>query len=195
MRHAIPDSQGRFVYYTDCQWVQSSFYEGKEWCTRASCIGAGLWRQLFNVAEDVLGDVARLTVTKVKAHRSMSAVLDCPEETFRWAGNSMADVLAKRGARQHRIDTDRIEASTTAAIVVREVAVAIAKVATRRLEVFGKYVPADAHAPPVERVPWPPDTALHVPLLVSQLRWRCCRCLASAGILATLRRLRCHPIG
>ena len=53
--------------HTDNQDVVDGVSRGRKWCTRASTVGADLWRCIFDKLEE-LRDEGEVVVVKVKAH-------------------------------------------------------------------------------------------------------------------------------
>ena len=99
IRHAEPDDKGQFTFYTDCKWVLDSFCAGPSNCTASSHVGSALWRKLFNAIDDVFLDISKVHVLKVRAHTSVSECMGSLELLWLRAGNTIADIGAKMGAK------------------------------------------------------------------------------------------------
>ena len=155
---------------------------------------AVLWRKVFEAARDLLGDVSRLTIVKVKAHLSLSACDGDPELIYRRGGNCIADRGAKLGAAMHPKCEETLQKVTAATSLVREVSVFIGRAAEWRWQQYGKEAlwGDSAVREVVEKDDWvrPPPASSHRAVLDKALRWRCTVCLTTAKDLASLRSVQ-----
>ena len=193
LRHAIPDDQGVFVFYTDCEWVQSSLMRGQAHCTGASHLGAALWRMVFDSVDDVLGSPSCLHIVKVKAHTSLAACNGCIELIYRRGGNAIADRAAKEGAKGHPTCDATLENVKASSALVKELCLFMGKAAVWRWKHYGKDILFGEHVTQSDtRIGVPRKTLIHHrACLDPSLRWRCVTCLSSAESLAVLRRSPC----
>ena len=193
LRHALLDPLGSFIFYTDCSWLVTSYAKGAAYCTSSGCVGAGLWQTVFRAIGELVDDTSCIKVIKVKAHRSYAEVASDPEQSYLWAGNHLADKLAKMGAAVHACDKQLLEYTAKAKLVVKDVAVVIAKVNTARVDAYGKPERLqDCEGPKKFASITAVNARSHKPILDRALRWRCCRCIRGADTLEGLRRKECH---
>ena len=92
LRHSVPGSDGRVVYYTDCQWVHDSWKLPAAFVTAPTACYAEIWRLIHRCAEDVGYSIT--SVKKIKSHRSLASAFD-QEDASAVFGNQAADKEAK----------------------------------------------------------------------------------------------------
>eukprot|EP00959_Pyramimonas_sp_CCMP1952_P248811 5201130-Pyramimonas_sp.AAC.1 len=89
------------VFYSDCQWVVSSFAKGRWETTHGGCVAADLWTAIWDALDDFEFQVR---VCKVKGHARASDDDSSPNARYLRLGNAEADSAARKGARSHPSD-------------------------------------------------------------------------------------------
>ena len=84
---------------TDCASVYRGLVNGEKWCVSAARPCADVWRRIWRYVDDISIGPHGVTLEKVKAHRSQSAInqLQGPAKAKARA-NALADARAKAGA-------------------------------------------------------------------------------------------------
>ena len=182
--HAMPAGNGSYTYTTDCQWVIDTWHIGKE----AACNGwahhAGLWRKVFQRAEDLGTNL--IFIRKVKAHLKVQDA-ETPAKRMILQANSWADAKARQGVLMHPGSEDHRNKIKN----IRNLVIQNAKYAASVLLHFCTSNPVkdkyERPPPAVRQVEdglscWRSDQ--HVPFRVSQQcqRWRCAVCMGSTSL-------------
>jgi len=207
VRHSLPDCDGNLTFYTDCEWVLSSFNLGEAYATHPMRRFAGAWKVLFKILDDVLSDRMCLHIIKVKAHASVVSCGGDEELLFLRRGNCEADAKAKEGAARHPSNEADLIRLKRCSDVQPIVAKYLARLGVWRRKSYGReVVPA---RPPSSRVrikasltaaqcapcsPSAPTAQGHrVGADPVSMRLRCILCMASADCAATLAKQQCIP--
>ena len=186
---------GPYVYHTDCAWVLTTWQGGREHSTGAQHVHAGLWRRIFDKADE-MGPVS---IVKVKAHATLTAVRDGHADPWHKAGNDYADAGAKRGAQGHprcEAADKRCEQSfkvvTLLAKYLARLAVWLAEAGSHDVTPKSQRLHRERRAGYGRRFVKPTAHAL----CRHGDRWRCARCHRSAASAAPLLATVCaRPVG
>ena len=198
LSHVVLDASGRAVFYTDCQWVVSTYAAGRQQATSAMAVGAQLWRRIFDQIFDLVGeDSDGINVKKLRAHQAKASYGSDPALAYLWWGNHLADAGAKRGAAKHPRCEETLEHIREFSGVSQEVGSFLARAAVWRLQRYGKQATTCESAPAVgRRTVWrrPPHMQHRARYAPGALRWGRASCFRSAGTLASLNRSPCLRI-
>ena len=86
-------SDDPLIVHVDNAQVVEGVQLGRGWCVCAKREGANIWREIWNMLDELQG----IRVVKVKANLKYDHVLERRKAFQHWCGNGVADLWAKSG--------------------------------------------------------------------------------------------------
>ena len=205
----LETTAGQLVLWTDYKSLVDGFARGRRYTLGCSRM-ADLWARLWEAVDARPGGAEHVQIKKIKAHQSLASVragaADCSMQ--QWLGNRQADILARRGADEHKLPDEvvsRVELHTRmATLFLRRMIIVMQHVLEKRPEAVSR-PRKGAEKPSWEAKRRRLTTALSTSghalsrrtLASGRSMWFCARCFAcrpvGPGLLCWLRNRPCVP--
>ncbi len=94
----LRNAQAPATLFVDCMLIIDGVTKGRAWCTAARRQHADVWRDIWNILDDLGTGDSGIHIKKVKAHQAAGERERATGDKIAYWANHHADALAKQGA-------------------------------------------------------------------------------------------------